>query len=128
MRSQIQEKTAAGANIHWGSAAVTAADPAKGVTALEFERTQAAAKANALAAKMPRTYVPGVDKAKAEQSKLIRTMTIPAGGIPASRVGDINELRVCFDPASSNLEPCRARGQVRLDVENLEGHNLRCTR
>jgi hypothetical protein len=135
MKSQIQED-----NIHYGSSIATAADNRRGVTAREFELTQAAAKADALLprdplldpnrreAQMPRSYIQGVDRAKAEQSRLIRTMTIPTGGIPATRTEDINELRVCFDPRNNNLVNCGGRGKVRLDVENLQGHNLRFPR
>lgn len=126
MRSQIQQF-----DTHFGSAAVEAADPAKGVTAREFEGAQAAAKANALEPRtgkkeqMPRSWIPGVDKAKSEQSRRIRTETIPKGGIPETRTGDINELRVCFDPANNNLMKCGGRIPVRLDVENSAGHNLK---
>jgi len=127
MRAQIQEKTAAGRDIHYGNAVAMAKENAKGVTAAEFEEAQASAKSNALAKKMPGDYVEGVDKAKSQQSRLIRSTVIP-GGIPATRVGDINELRVSFDPRSMNLVPSGGRGKVRLDVENLAGHNLRFPR
>ena len=127
MRSQIQEKTPAGQDIHHGSVVATAGNSAKGVTAFEFEKAQANAKSKALDNKMPKDYVEGVDKAKSRQSQLIRSTIIPAG-IPATRVGDINELRVCFDPRSMNIVPCGGRGKVRLDVENLAGHNLRFPR
>jgi hypothetical protein len=127
MRAQIQETTPTNQDIHHGAAVATAADRLKGVTALEFEIAQATAKSNALNNKMPGEYVTGVDKAKSRQSQLIRSRIIPAG-IPETRVGDINELRVCFDPRSMNLVPCGGRGKVRLDVENLVGHNLRFPR
>ena len=128
MKAQIQED-----KTHYGSAVVDAANPGVGVTAREFELCQAAARDNARLPADPRTrkeqlpsrFVGGVNRAKSRQSQLIRTQTIPAGGIPADRVEDINELRVCFSPRSLNLVTCGGRGQVRLDVENLAGHNLR---
>lgn len=121
MRSQVQQD-----HHHWGSATVNAADDSRGVTATEFEGAQARAKDEAIANGLPGTNVHGVNRAKAEQSRRIRQEIVPNG---VTQIGDINQLRICFDPDTNNLVTCRrGQGQIRLDVENLAGHNLRYAR
>lgn len=138
MRAQVQQ-----GRLHFGSAVAVASDPRKGVTAYEFELAQSMAINNWwLRHADPRNRKPGepappavpallggVHKAKSAQSKDIRTRIVPSGGV--SRGGDINDLRQCTDGfVLLNKGDCDRRelDPIRLDVENLEGHNLRCTR
>jgi len=120
MRSQIQR-----GDDHLGSAAVLAMDADRGVTAREFEQ---GAMLGALAdynrdpapnekrPKRPKENLPLIKTAFINQSRRIRAEIIPAGGV--TQGGDINSLREKF------LEPTTGL-QVRVDVENSFGHNLR---
>ena len=140
MRAQVQQ-----GRLHFGSAVATSSDPKKGVTAYEFELAQSMVIENWRARHAdPRNRKPGepapppvssllggVHKAKSAQSQEIRTRIVPSGGIPADRIGDINELRQCTDGVDLLSKRDCDRDElnpIRLDVENLEGHNLRCTR
>jgi hypothetical protein len=134
MINQIQE----GLHTHYGSSVVDAADPERGVTAVELERNMIRALTNAQQPvpnprppgdrreQLPARYVPPCHGGFSEQSKRVRERTVPGGGIPADRRGDINELRVCFDSRTLARHNCQDDDDyVRLDVENKAGHNLR---
>ena len=124
MRSQIQQ-----GDIHYGSAAKTAAKAEDGVTAKEFADCQAAALVDALLPRdrrrgkeqLPGRFVPPVQTGHAIQMAKIRTEIIPRG---VSAGGEVRNLRVCFDPRSLAESNCRSN-DVRLDVVNDFGENLK---
>ena len=121
MRSQIQR-----GREHLASADVVASDPRRGVTAFEFEtigmmgafRQYQQLAATIRNPRQPRGNEPLIHGAYASQSIAIRTSIIPAGVVQG---GDINALRRTFPDAETGEE-------VRCDVENLRGHNLRFPR
>jgi hypothetical protein len=125
MRHQIQRHRP-GADEHLASQAVEAADVDKGVTALEFEQ-----KAMKVCLEnyekptkpgeptRPKSNVPFIKTAIIEQSQQIRQETVPAGGIPATRTGNIRELQRRFPDQSDSAK------EVRVDIENNFGHNLK---
>jgi hypothetical protein len=119
MRSQIQR-----GNDHLGSADVVAADSKKGVTAREFEQiAMIGALTDYRDRRVKRIRPFGSERneknitfAFAQQSKLIRGSIVPGGGV--TQGGDINALRQKFQDAETGDE-------IRVDVENTSGHNLR---
>jgi hypothetical protein len=119
MRSQIQR----GAE-HLGSAAVTAKNADRGVTAVEFEQIamlgaladyRRTPEKNERLPRRPQGNISNIIGAFARQSQRIRTEIIPTG---VSFGGDINSLREKFPDSET-------RAEVRVDVENSFGHNLR---
>lgn len=123
MRSQIQR----GAE-HLGSAAVIAVNADRGVTAFEFEQFamlgaladyKRPAGPNEKRPRRPKENEPRIKSAFISQSQRIRAEIIPAGGV--TQGGDINSLREKFRDSETGAE-------VRVDVENSFGHNLRYPR
>ncbi len=118
MRSQIQR-----GNDHLGSAAVVATQPARGVTAREFEMVaMLGALADYRQRRADRIRPFGVEAnesniigAFARQSMQIRASIVPTG---VTQGGDINPLRQQFTDAQTGIT-------IRVDVENNFGHNLR---
>jgi hypothetical protein len=120
MRSQIQRGVE-----HLGSAAVIAKDADKGVTAREFEQfamlgalaeyTREAGP-NEKRPKRPKENLPLIKTAFIHQSKRIRAEIVPYNGV--TQVGDINSLREKFREPTTGAD-------VRVDVENSFGHNLK---
>ena len=119
MRSQIQR-----GDDHLGSADVVASNPKKGVTAREFEQiAMIGALTNYKDRRNKRIRPFGTERneknitfAFAQQSKLIRSSIVPGGGV--TQGGDINALRQKFEDAETGDE-------IRVDIENSFGHNLR---
>jgi hypothetical protein len=128
MRHQIQR----GDNDHFASQSVSA-DIQVGVTALQlrttmkqnFDRFMSIARGEQpVPPEWTRGSVrwqPAITTGIARQSKQI-TQIVAAGGV--TKGGDINSLRQCFNPNTLAPSDC-ASDDVRLDIENSRGHNLR---
>lgn len=126
MRSQIQ-RSIHGTTEHLASTDVHASNAEKGVTAVEFEQramrpTFEKYKAPTEEGKpsRPRGNIPNIRSAMIRQSKRIRSQIVPHGGVREGQ--DLNTLRVTFPDSAER------RKEVRIDLENLRGHNLRFKR